>query len=223
MKGVHWSQYHKIEQLSTLLNLVFEFCFVKFFCEKLINFGLKSLWELWHKKNIMEHSEPLLMSCVWLFVTCKDYWRRLDKSLPGPFFFFSLSVDQNFTLLGQGLVHSGSASWGDLGWVFSDGWCVSLFPWWVPILYMESTVSPLLLHWTSYKAASLIHLRSQAMLNWSLQSRGWGLQSLSVLLPIPTASPEALLPLARCVSVLENMFWCLDANAKEALVGVWQV
>ena len=155
--------------------------------------------------------------------------RIIEEGLTNPCLgLFSLSVDQlacaNFTLLGQGLVHSGSASWGDLGWVFSDGWCVSLFPWWVPILYMESTVSPLLLHWTSYKAAALIHLRSQAMLNWSLQSRGWGLQSLSVLLPIPTAFPGAPLPLARwdiwSLGMLSKPDCCLNPVSRAKVLGL---
>ena len=67
------------------------------------------------------------------------------------FFFFFLSGDQlvhcNSTLSGQGSVHSGSANWGDCGPVFPGELYVSLFPWWVPTLCLDSMVSPFWLCW----------------------------------------------------------------------------
>ena len=48
-----------------------------------------------------------------------------------------------FLSSGQGSVQSLSASWDDFGWAFLGKLCVSLFPWWVPILCLDSKVIPL--------------------------------------------------------------------------------
>ena len=68
-------------------------------------------------------------------------WRQVQWIIPCLcffcvlFFFFFLSEDQyvrtNSTLLGQGSVHSGSASWEDCGWAFPTKIYLSGVPWWI--------------------------------------------------------------------------------------------
>ena len=53
---------------------------------------------------------------------------------PEYLFVFLWNSASNFTLLGQGSAHSGSASWDDCWWASPDELCLSSFPWWVPTL-----------------------------------------------------------------------------------------
>ena len=57
------------------------------------------------------------------------------------FFLKWISAHIPIPLLGQESVHSGSASWDDCGQEFLGKSCVSLFPWWVLTLCLDSTVA----------------------------------------------------------------------------------
>ena len=73
---------------------------------------------------------------------------KIVKSIPAwPFFPLLFKVEISLCtpvpLFRPRSVHSGSASWDNKGQVFPDKLTISSFPWYVPALCMDNTVSPL--------------------------------------------------------------------------------
>ena len=64
----------------------------------------------------------VLWYCCWLFLTCEDFERMFDNSLPACaflyFFLVEISLRTLFPLFRPGSVHSGSASWDDCDWLW---------------------------------------------------------------------------------------------------------
>ena len=98
---------------------------------------------------------------AWPIVTYTFFLNWISAHIPVP-------------LLGQGSVHSGSVSWDDCGQEFLGKSCVSLFPWWVLTLCLDSTISPLWLQWVigvhvfhyNLPPALLAQWRGSFMLYW---------------------------------------------------------
>ena len=74
---------------------------------------------------------------VWWVIPCLRFLKKKVE----------INLREPIPLCGPGSVHSGSASWEDNGRSLSDESCVSLFPWLVPTLCLDSIVSPLRLRW----------------------------------------------------------------------------
>ena len=65
-----------------------------------------------------------------------------------------------------GSVHSGSASWHDCGRAFLDELRVSSFSRYVPIVYLDSIVSPLRLRWIKGVCVSRCNLPLALLAEW---------------------------------------------------------
>ena len=87
-----------------------------------------------HRPNNSLRSAMIQVKCGGgSFLACQTFGRMSDHSFPAcAFFFFLSSVEISshtlIPLFRPGLVHNGSASRDDSGWVFPDTLCVSLFP-----------------------------------------------------------------------------------------------
>ena len=98
-----------------------------------------------------------LLACWWwwLFPACKHLWgtvQWINHCLRCflcvcVFFKCRSACTYQSTLFGQGLVHSGPASWGDCGRTFPVELHVSSSLWRVSRLCLDSMVSPLRRHW----------------------------------------------------------------------------
>lgn len=105
---------------------------------------------------------------------------RFDKLIQSAFFccWENWLECTSSTLLGEGLVHSGSASGDVCGGTHTNKLCVCSFLWGVHTLCLDSIVSPVQLHWVRGVCMSSCNLICHLHFWWN--NRGLGLASTAV-------------------------------------------
>ena len=86
----------------------------------------------------------------------------MNHFLPVQFSIFNVEIilRGSISLFRSGLVHSGSETWDDCGRAFPNELRVSSFPWHVPILRLDSIISPVRLYWVKNVCVFMCNLSS---------------------------------------------------------------